>query len=87
MKYTTTLEAAMGKICQAALLLIRHSLTRIQPKYRTPKSIHTACFSSGRIAVGVGINSALVMLEKFSNQSSALAKRISLKSIYEKACC
>jgi len=41
MKYTTTLEAAMGKICQAALLLIRHSLTRIQPKYRTPKSIHT----------------------------------------------
>jgi hypothetical protein len=81
MKYTTTLEAAMGKICQAALLLIRHSLTHIQPKYRTPKSIHTACFSSGRFAAGVGINSALVMLEKFSNQSSALAKRISLKSI------
>jgi hypothetical protein len=72
MKYTTTLEAAMGKICQAALLLIRHSLTRIQPKIpHTQIYTHTACFSSGRFAAGVGINSALVMLEKFSNQSSA----------------
>lgn len=71
MKYTTTLEAAMGKICRAAHCswFATHSH---QTQYTAhPKSIHTACFSSGRYDAGVGINSALAMLEKFSNQSSA----------------